>query len=166
HDHGQETKHEIDRNDVADLIQLLSGFASEYVSLSTAWPKRCQGAKNMQEQQYHHNAHALHEVDMHPGAREPTEIYEQHSVAAYREKDNARPHRWEKAAEDPMPERKPRRRLERPHGMPQHHIGKEHAAYPDHGGKDMERYKQCHTLKLSYDFGPDSAASCMSALGH
>jgi hypothetical protein len=25
-DHGQETKHEIDRNDVADLIQLLSSF--------------------------------------------------------------------------------------------------------------------------------------------
>jgi hypothetical protein len=36
--------------------------------------------EQVQEQQYHHNAHALHEVDMHPGAREPTEISEQQRV--------------------------------------------------------------------------------------
>jgi hypothetical protein len=51
----------------------------------------------------------------------------------------------------------------------QHHIGKEHAAYPDHGGKDMERYEQCHTLKLPYDFGLGSELAPrrrMSAQNH
>ena len=48
----------------------------------------------------------------------------------------------------------------------QHHIDEEHAAYPDHGSKDMERYEQGHTLKLSYDFGLGSAPRRrMSALG-
>ena len=73
HDNGQETKHEIDRNDVADLIQLLSGFGvcPPFDGLAKTAPRR---EEQVQEQQYHHNAHALHEVDMHPGAREPAEI--------------------------------------------------------------------------------------------
>ena len=73
HDHDQETKHEIDRNDVADLIQLLSGVGVclPFDGLAKTAPRR---KEQVQEQQYHHNAHALHEVDMYPGAREPAEI--------------------------------------------------------------------------------------------
>ena len=39
-----------------------------------------------------------------------------------------------------MPKRKPHRWLKGPRRLVQHHIGEEHPAYPDHGGKDMERF--------------------------
>ena len=50
----------------------------------------------------------------------------------------------------PMPECKPRCRLERrPHGLAKHHIGEEQVAHPDHGGKDMEHCEDRHAHWLS-----------------
>jgi len=98
--------------------------------------------EQMQEQQDHHGA--LHDVDMQRGARKPTEIEKHHAVAADEQKDDAHPHPREETAEDAVPERKPHRRLKRSHRLAQDHVGEEHAANPDDGGKDMERYEDRH----------------------
>ena len=105
----------------------------------------------MQEQHHHHDADGLHDVDMEGRAGKPAECAEQHHVAAHQQKDDARPHPWEEAAEDTMPKGKPLGRLERPRGRAKHHVGKEHASHPDDGGKHMKRDEQCHAPRLSQE---------------
>src|ERR1700704_3207780 len=90
--------------------------------------------KQIQEQQYHHEADALHDLDVQPGAGETSEIEEHHAIAAGEQENDARPHPWEETAEDAVPEPKPRLGLERPRRLAQHHIGEEYAAHPHHDG--------------------------------
>jgi hypothetical protein len=146
--HGYQAEREIDRHDAADLLELLGSFGegSPFNSNAKTAPRR---KEQMQEQQHHHEARALHDVDMRWGAGEPAESVEQHAVAADEEKADARPHPREEAAQHTMPKRESRRRLKRPHGFAQHHIGKEHPADPDDGGNDVEHYEHCHAPRLS-----------------
>ena len=68
----------------------------------------------MQKQQHHHDADALHDVDGRAYAGEASEIEEDHRVAADEQENDARPHPWEEALEDALPEPKPRLGLKRP----------------------------------------------------
>ena len=63
HTHGEEAEHEIDGNDASDLIQFLGGFGVCFHldGMAKAAPGR---EEEMQEQQYHYDACALHDVDM------------------------------------------------------------------------------------------------------
>jgi hypothetical protein len=65
--------------------------------------------------------------------------------------DEPDPFTPEEAAEDTMPKGEPLGRLERPCGWAKHHVGKEHAAHPDDGGKHMKRDEQRHAPRLSQD---------------
>ena len=66
-----------------------------------------------------------------------------------------------------MPECKPHRRLERSCRLTKHHVGEKHAAHPDHGGKDMERYKDCHARRLSTSGLEEQSSQCRrESLGH
>ena len=93
----------------------------------------------MKEQQHHHDADALHDMDVQPGAREASEIEEHHAIATGEQENDARPHPREETAEDAVPEHKPCLGLKRPRRLAQHHVCEEHAAHPHHDGKDMER---------------------------
>jgi len=143
-----QAEREIYRHDAADLLELLGSFGERSLFNGKAkTAPRCN--EQIQEQQHHNDARALHDLDMQWGAGEPAESVEQHAVAADEEKEDARPNPWEETAQHTMPKRESHRRLQQPPGFAQHHIGKEHPADPDNGGKDMQRYEQCHAPRLS-----------------
>src|SRR5262245_22546263 len=87
-------------------------------------------------------------MDVGPCAFEPSEMEEQHGIAAREEYGDAGPDPGKEAAEDPLPERKTQTRFERPRSGTQHHIGEEHAADPYDGGEDMKRNKHRHAQSL------------------
>src|SRR5215510_8805723 len=133
-----EPEDEIDRHDAADLIER-NGGAVEVPRLHGTGKPAPWGEEEMQEQKHHNDAGRLHDMDVGPCAFEPSEMEEQHGIAAREEYGDAGPDPGKEAAEDPLPERKTQTRFERPRSGTQHHIGEEHAADPYDGGKDMKR---------------------------
>src|SRR5262245_53318994 len=85
---------------------------------------------------------------MQPGAPEAAEVEEQHRVAACEQNDDTGPYPRKEATEHAPPQRKPYRWLERTGRGAQYHVREEHAADPDHGGKNVQRDEQCHAARL------------------
>jgi len=133
HDYCEEAEHEIDRDDVANLIQIFRGLGKMFLfhGISETAPG---SEEQMPEQQHHDDADALHDMDGQPHPGEPAVIGEDHAVAADEQHEDAQPYPGEKAAEDAAPQRKPRLGRKRTRGGAQHHVGEEHAAHPQDGG--------------------------------
>src|SRR5262245_36790668 len=141
-----EPEHEIDRDDTAHLIERNRG-AVEVPRLHGTGKPAPVGEEEMQEQEHHEDAGRLHDMDVEPRAREPSEMEEQHGIAAREEYGDAGPDPGKETAEDPLPERKTQTRFERPGGGTQHHIGEEHAANPRDGSKRVKRNQHRHALE-------------------
>src|SRR6185437_6979942 len=138
-----EPEHEVERNDVADLRQLLRrhGEVAAVDGGAEAPPRR---EIEMAEGQHHDDADALHDVDVRADLAEAAEAPEDHAVAARQEGDNAQADHREEAGEDAPPQLKALRRLERPDRRAQHLMGEEHAAHPDDGGEDVKEQAKDH----------------------
>lgn len=102
-DDRQEAEHEVGRDHATNLTEMPTGFGGILPLHGIA--KSTPGyEKQMQEQQHHEDADALHDLDVKRCAGEASKITKHHAVAGGKQENDARPYPGKEAAEDTVPE--------------------------------------------------------------
>ena len=98
----------------------------------------------VEEQQEHHPAGQVHDVDVDARTARSRRSRQQHVIAGEQQDGDAAQDDREEPAEHPVPQPQPVGRRQLGHARPQDDVGEEHAADPDGGGQRVQGDAEGH----------------------